>query len=83
MSGTRLMSSASTLGRCFGDKSPDLVADLLRVGEKQPPLGAQDQKPLKGFVLGMFGRQRPQHVLSPLAADHIDLRIGGLAGKAD
>jgi hypothetical protein len=38
----------------LGDESPDLVADLLCVGEEQAPLRPQDQKPVKGFVIGVI-----------------------------
>ena len=40
----------------IGDESPDLVADLLCVGEEYAaPLAARSE-PVKGFIIGMLGR---------------------------
>ena len=55
------------------DERANLIADLLRIGEKQPALRPQDQKPFKRFVIGILGRQRAQHVGAALAANDVNL----------
>ncbi len=51
------------------DQRIDLLGHVLRVDEEQPPLGPHDQQALEGLVVGVLGRQRPQHVGAALAAD--------------
>ena len=83
MSGTRLMSSASTRGLCCATSAPICSRHILRVDEEEAPLRPHDQQALEGLVVRVLGRQRSQHVGAALAADDGHARVGGLAGQAD
>ena len=46
----------------FGDQRPNIGGDLLGIDKEQAALGTHDQQAGKGFVIGVFWRQRAQHV---------------------
>ena len=79
MSGTRLMSSASTRGLCCATSASICSATILRVDEEEASLRPHDQQALEGLVVGVFGRQRSQHIGAALAADDVHARVGSLA----
>ena len=67
----------------LGHEFLDPVADLLGIGKEQPAFRPQDQEAFEGFVIRVVGRQRAQDVLPPLATDHVDRRIRGLARQTE
>ena len=83
MSGTRLMSIATHARLVLPHQRDDLIGDILCIDEEEPPLRPHDQQPLEGLVVGVLGRQRPQHVGPALAADDGHARMGGLAREPD
>ncbi|CAG0980517.1 hypothetical protein MYXO_01826 [Myxococcaceae bacterium] len=39
----------------FGEPRPDRLGHVLGADEREVPLGAQDQEPDEGFIIGMLG----------------------------
>lgn len=61
---------------------PDLIADLLCIGEEQPSLWPQDQKAVQGFIIRVVGRFCPQDIFTAFASYHMHAWVGSLTGQA-
>ena len=82
MSKTRLMSSARTRGLCSATRAWIRSATCWALAKKSRPSGRRISRPSNVSSSRVLGRQRPQHVGSPFAADHVDIWVGRLAGQA-
>ena len=54
---------------------------MLHIDEEEAPLRSQDQQARNGLVIRVAGRQRAQHILTGLAANHMERRLHRLAGQ--